>query len=164
MRKTSKEISQSVFSNGDKHMGSFYKTRWQLQLGLACTLVALAGCQTTAKMETVESSSYTQRHPIVVTNDVVHLKIQGHAGKGQAGLTNVQRGRILNFISGYKETGTGLLKIKSPSSVVNDVLAARTVAEIRRMVERRAVPRSRVRMSVWVLACSSIGEIGRGVV
>jgi len=29
---------------------------------------------------------------------------------------------------------------------VNDVLAARTVAEIRRMVERRAVPRSRVRM------------------
>lgn len=128
-------------------MQKIRKAGWQKRLGMVCALLAISACQTTSQMEPVQSTSYTSRHPIVVVNDVVSLKVHGQGSKGHHGLSNVQRNKVQAFISSYKDTGTGSLKIKAPSSVVHDVLAASTVAEVRRIVERNRVPRSRVRMA-----------------
>ena len=135
---------QSTLSYGDEHMGKPGKFRWHLRFGVAFALLSLTACQTTATMEPVESTAYTSRHPIVVTNDVVAMKVQ--SGRNKLGLTRAQRARIRSFVSAYKDTGTGPLKINSPSSVVNDVLAAGAVAEVRRIIEASSIPRSRLRM------------------
>jgi len=95
-------------------------------------------------MEPAQPSAYTIRHPIVVTGDEVRLTVQGT--RNNRGLTGSQRGRINAFISNYRDSGTGILKIKAPSAALNDVSAARVVAEVRRIVERNAIPRSSIQM------------------
>jgi len=144
MRNTSSDIEQTALSYGDKHMGKIGKSRWQLRLGVVFVLATLTACQTTTNLESVQSSSYTSRHPIVVTNDVMTMRVQGR--KNQRGLSGIQRERIAAFVSSYKDSGAGPFRIRAPSSAANDVAAASRVAEVRRIIERNAIPRSRVRM------------------
>ncbi len=142
MRNTSSRVDQATLSYGDEHMGKFTKSRWPIRMGIAFALVSLSACKTTAEMEPVQPSSYTIRHPIVVTSDEVRLTVQGT--RNNRGLTGSQRGRINAFVSNYRDSGAGSLKIKAPSSALNDVPAARVVAEVRRIVERNAIPRSSI--------------------
>jgi pilus assembly protein CpaD len=144
MKKPSSRVNQATLSFGDEHMGKFLKSRWPIRMGIAFALVSLSACKTTAEMEPVQPSAYTIRHPIVVTGDEVRLRVQ--SGRNNRGLTSAQRARIDAFITNYRDSGTGSLKIKTPSSALNDVSSARVVADIRRIIERNAVPRSSIRM------------------
>ncbi len=133
-----------VLSYGGMKKREAMSFRRPLQIVVAGILTALAGCQTTNKLEPASPVSYTQRHPIQVTNDQVSMQVR--AGKNRSGLTRAQRARVGSFVAGYKNTGTGSLRIKAPSSQVNDVQAAGAVAEVRRIMERNAIPRSNIRM------------------
>jgi len=125
-------------------MSKFRKSRWPLRVGVLLALTTLAACKTTTQLEPIESTSYASRHPIVVTNDVVAMRVLGN--RSGRGLSSAQRDRIQSFVSGYKDNGTGPLKIKTPSSALNDVSAAGAAAEVRRIIERNAIPRSDVRI------------------
>ena len=146
MNNHSETISKSLSVNKDKKMAKMTgKNCWQIRLGLLSALTMLAACQLTNQMTPLEPVAYTARHPIQVVNDVVSMEVRG--GRRKLGLTNEQRDRIASFIAGYKNTGTGSLKIKAPSAVAHDVLAANTVAEVRRIAERSSVSRSKIRMA-----------------
>lgn len=119
--------------------------RWHIHLGVICALTSLTACQSTAEMEPVQSTSYTSRHPIVVSDEVVSMKVQ--SGRNKLGLSNIQRNKIQDFISDYKESGTGPLKINSPSSAVHDVMAAGASAEVRKIIEYYAIPRSSLQLA-----------------
>ncbi len=144
MRNPSSRVNQATLPYADEHMGKFMKSRWPIRMAIAFALVSLSACKTTAEMEPVQPSSYTIRHPIVVKGDEVRLRVQG--SRNNRGLTGSQRERINAFISNYRDSGAGSLKIKAPSSALNDVPAARVVAEVRRIIERNAIPRSSIRM------------------
>lgn len=145
MKNTSENIDQSTFTDGNKKMAiKTGKSRWQLRLGVICALTTLAACQSTNELSPIEPVSHTLRHPIQVTNDVVTMQVRG--GRRKFGLTSVQRQKIASFVSAYRNTGTGPLKIKSPSAVAHDVLAANAVAEVRRIAEQHSIANSRIRM------------------
>ncbi len=144
MRTTSSQIDRPTLSYGDNSMRKFWKSSWPVRIGVAVSLISLTACKTTAAIQPIESSSYTERHPIVVVDDVVAMKV--HGASGGRGLSYVQRNRIQTFVANFKESGSETLKIKSPSSVANDVAAAGAVAEVRRIIERNAIPRSNIRM------------------
>jgi len=125
-------------------MRKYRKSPWPIRIGVAIALISLSACKTTAEIEPVQPTSFTERHPIVVVDDVVAIKV--HGARSGRGLSYVQRNRVRAFVAGFKQSGSESLKIKAPSSVVNDVVAAGAVAEVRRIIERNAIPRSSIRM------------------
>jgi len=125
-------------------MRQYRKSAWPIRIGVAIALISLGACKTTAKIEPVQSTSYAERHPIVVVDDVVALKV--HGTRSGRGLSHAQRKRVRAFVAGFRESGSRSLKIKAPSSVANDVVAAGAVAEVHRIIERNAIPRSSIRM------------------
>ena len=125
-------------------MRQYRKSPWPARIGVAIALISLSACKTTAEFEPVQPTSYTERHPIVVVNDVVAIKV--HGDPSGRGLSYGQRNRVRAFIADFKQSGSESLKIRTPSSVANDVIAAAAVADVRRIIERNAIPRSSIRM------------------
>jgi len=144
MRKTMLKADKSASSYGANSMRQYRKSPWPIRIGVAIALVSLSACKTTAEIEPVQPTSYAERHPIVVVDDVVAIKV--HGARSGRGLSYAQRNRVKAFVAGFKQSGSETLKIKAPSSIANDVVAAGAVAEVRRIIERNAIPRSSVRM------------------
>ncbi len=144
MRKPMLQTDQSASSYGVSSMRQYRKSPWPIRIGVAIALTSLTACKTTAEIEPVQPTPYAERHPIVVVDDVVAIKVFGtRSGRG---LSYAQRNRVRAFVAGFKRSGSQSLKIKTPSSVANDVVAAAAVADVRRIIERNAIPRSSIRM------------------
>ncbi|MEB2844954.1 pilus assembly protein CpaD [Rhizobiales bacterium RZME27] len=85
---------------------------------------------------------YRTRHPIVVAEGQKSIDIP--VARSDDGLTRGQREVIAGFVDEYRRASTGIIQIMTPKGSINDGAAASAAGEVRRLMVRMGVPKSKI--------------------
>src|SRR4051812_15876919 len=114
-------------------------------IGARCLLIAgftaaLAGCNTTAELDTTGSipSTYRERHPITLKEGKKTLVL--FVGSGRGGLSPMQRAEVLAFAQNWKRDATGGVTVDRPVRGANQRAPDQTVKETLLIIPQARVP------------------------
>lgn len=106
-------------------------------VGLACAVLALAGCKHMDQGTQVAGWSLVdpiQRHPILVSEEPSILSL--HVGRGSDGLNPHQRAEVLEFGHHFKasDAGNSRIVVSVPSGSGNEVAAMGVAGDVRELL------------------------------
>ena len=108
-------------------------------IGLAA---AVAGCQTTAELDTTGGipEHYKQRHPITIKEGKKTLMV--FVGTGRGGLSAMQRAEVLSFAKNWQRDASGGVQIDRPVGSLNERAATDTLQEALSILAAAGIPNS----------------------
>jgi len=114
----------------------------------AIMLTALAGCK--AHREHIvgyQLSDPSQRHPIMVSKKPIYLDIA--VARGSTGLSHAQVGNVREFLSQYRQEGSGKLVVSAPSGSPNEVAAFKALKRVRNLIREDGIAYGSVEMTPY---------------
>lgn len=111
---------------------------------IAGLAAAVAGCQTTAELDTTGGipEHYKQRHPITITEAKKTLMV--FVGTGRGGLSAMQRAEVLSFAKNWQRDASGGVQIDRPVGSLNERAANDTLQEALSILAAVGIPNSGV--------------------
>ena len=111
-------------------------------------VTALAGCKThQEQLVGYQLSHPSQRHPIMVSKKPVYLALE--VPRGSAGLTSAQAENVKEFLSQYRQEGSGKLTISAPSGSPNEVAAFKALKRVRGLIKNDGIAYNSVEMTPY---------------
>jgi len=111
----------------------------RILLVLAASAAALGAAGCNRSLHVIEAHpDYHQRHPILLTRVTQSANVD--IGTHTPGVTGMQRSEVEAFARAFQQEGEGVLAINVPAGTANELSAARSAHEIRRILEEAGVP------------------------